>query len=303
MSAVTPPVALTIAGSDSGGAAGIQADLRAFAALGVYGTTAITAVTAQNTLGVQEVHVVPAAHVDAQITSVVGDLRPSAVKTGMLATAATIATVAARARRGDLAGLVVDPVMVASTGRRLLDHDAEKAYVEHLFPHAVVVTPNLWEAGVLTGRELRTVDDMVTAARQLAMTGARHVVVKGGHLPGPSAVDVIFDGADARIASVPRVETGNVHGTGCTLSAAIAAHLALGRSPVEAIEGAKGFVTRALRGAAAWTLGSGQGPVDTFGWGADASESPAAEAQTADSGTAASRADATRSRASFDSPG
>jgi hydroxymethylpyrimidine/phosphomethylpyrimidine kinase len=297
VSSVTPRVALTIAGSDSGGAAGIQADLKAFAALGVFGTTAITAVTAQDTLGVRDVHVVPAEHVDAQITAVVNDLRPSAVKTGMLATVAIIGAVAVRASRGELHNLVVDPVMVASTGRRLLDRDAESAYVEQLFPHALVVTPNLREASVLVGRELTTVEDMISAARQLTATGARHVVVKGGHLAGRSAVDVICDGTDTRILSVPRIETANVHGTGCTLSAAVAAHLALGHSPVDAIERAKTFLTRALRGAAAWTLGSGQGPVDALGWGGEASDGPAVDVQTADSRTD------TRSRASFDRPG
>jgi hydroxymethylpyrimidine/phosphomethylpyrimidine kinase len=303
VSGVTPPVALTVAGSDSGGAAGIQADIRAFAALGVFGTTAVTAVTAQNTVGVQEVHVVPPAHVDAQITSVVSDLRPSAAKTGMLATAATISVVAARASRGDLAKLVVDPVMVASTGRRLLDHDAEKAYVERLFPHALVITPNLREASVLVGRELCTVDDMTSAARQLAATGARYVVIKGGHLSGRSAVDVISDGADTRILSALRVETANVHGTGCTLSAAVAAHLALGRNPVDAIERAKVFVTGALRGAAGWRIGSGQGPVDTLCWGADAADGPAVAGQTVDSRTVDREGDDTRSPASFDRPG
>ncbi|HWC40196.1 MAG TPA: bifunctional hydroxymethylpyrimidine kinase/phosphomethylpyrimidine kinase [Acidimicrobiales bacterium] len=298
MSGETPPVALTIAGSDSGGAAGIQADLRAFAALGVLGTTAVTAVTAQNTLGVQQVHVVPPAHVDAQIASVVSDLRPSAAKTGMLATAAIIDVVAARAGRGELGNLVVDPVMVASTGARLLDHDAEKAYVDRLFPHALVITPNLREASVLVGRELRTVDDMISAARQLARTGARFVVIKGGHLPGPSAVDVIHDGADTRVLSTPRVETANVHGTGCTLSAAVAAHLASGRSPVDAVERAKVLITSALQGAAGWRIGSGQGPVDTLGWGAVASGAAALEGQTADS-----RTDDVRSPASFDRPG
>ena len=303
MSDGSPPVALTIAGSDSGGAAGIQADLRAFAALGVFGTTAVTAVTAQNTLGVQEVHVVPPPHVDVQITSVVSDLRPSASKTGMLATAATIGVVAARARQGDLGKLVVDPVMVASTGRRLLDHEAEQAYVDLLFPHALVITPNLREASVLVGRELCTVDDMTSAARQLAATGAGLVVVKGGHLPGPSAVDVISDGTDTKILSTPRVETANVHGTGCTLSAAVTAHLALGKNPVEAVERAKVFITRALRGSAGWRLGSGQGPVDTLGWGADASDGAAAEGQTADSPTVGRAGDDTRSPASFDRPG
>lgn len=303
MSSVTPPVALTIAGSDSGGAAGVQADLKTFAALGVFGTSAITAVTAQNTLGVQGVHVVPAEHVDAQITSVVSDLRPVAVKTGMLATAATVTAVARRAGRGDLPNLVVDPVMVATTGRRLLDRDAERAYVELLVPHALVVTPNLREASVLVGRNLATVDDMTTAARQLAEIGARYVVIKGGHLPGPAAVDVVWDGTDATILSTPRIATANVHGTGCTLSAAAAANLALGATPADAIERAKAFLTRALRGAAGWALGSGQGPVDALGWGVDASGGAAGDVQPADSRSDGLPEDGAEARASFDRPG
>lgn len=262
----SPPVALTIAGSDSGGAAGIQADLKAFAAFGVFGTSAITAVTAQNTLGVQMTHVIPTEVVDAQITAVVSDLRPAAVKTGMLATAATVEAIAARARCGDLSNLVVDPVMVASTGRRLLQREAEEAYLGLLFPHALVATPNLREASVLVGRELRSVEDMMSAAKELGDTGARYVVVKGGHLPGPSAVDVIWNEVEASVLSVPRVDTSNVHGTGCTLSAAIAANLAVGHGPLDSIERAKDFLARALRGAAGWSLGAGQGPVDALGW-------------------------------------
>ncbi|HEX4538657.1 MAG TPA: bifunctional hydroxymethylpyrimidine kinase/phosphomethylpyrimidine kinase [Acidimicrobiales bacterium] len=307
MSSITPPVALTIAGSDSGGGAGVQADLKTFAALGVHGTSAITAVTAQNTVGVQSVHLVPAKHVDAQIMSVVSDLRPAAVKTGMLATAATIAAVAGRADRGELPNLVVDPVMVATTGRRLLEGDAERAYVELLLPHALVAMPNLREASVLVQRDLASVDDMTAAARQLAETGARFVVIKGGHLPGPAAVDVVWDGTDARILSVPRISTANVHGTGCTLSAAVAANLALGATPADAIELAKAFLTRALRGAAGWTLGSGQGPVDALGWGEAAgrrAEGPqragSLEAGSLEGGVPEDGADA---RASFDRPG
>ena len=313
MSNGTPPVALTIAGSDSGGAAGVQADLRAFAALGVFGTSAITAVTAQNSLGVQGVHVVPAEHVDAQITSVVSDLRPAAVKTGMLATAATVAAVARRAARGELPNLVVDPVMVATTGRRLLERQAERAYLEQLVPHALVVTPNLREASVLVQRDLSSVDDMTTAARQLAETGARYVVIKGGHLPGPAAVDVVWDGTNATILSVPRIVTANVHGTGCTLSAAVAANLALGATPADAIERAKTFLTRALRGAVGWTLGSGQGPIDALGWGAQVPGGPTEDAQPADSRSAGApadgapeagaREDGADARASFDRPG
>ena len=236
---MTPPVALTIAGSDSGGGAGIQADLKAFAANGVFGTTAITALTAQNTIGVMGVHVTPPDFVDAQITAVLADLPVAAVKTGMLATAEIVELVARRAAAGDLPNLVVDPVMVASSGDRLLDPDAESAYLERLFPHALVVTPNLREASLLVGRELTDVDDMAKAARELAGTGARYVLVKGGHLSG-DAVDVLFDGDRIHELRSPRIDTGNVHGTGCTTAAAIAAFLARGDTVVDAVRGGQG---------------------------------------------------------------
>ncbi|MDP8959130.1 MAG: bifunctional hydroxymethylpyrimidine kinase/phosphomethylpyrimidine kinase [Actinomycetota bacterium] len=263
---MTPPVALTIAGSDSGGGAGIQADLLTFAAFGVHGTTAITALTAQNTVGVQGIHAVPAAFVDAQIGALLSDLVPQAAKTGMLATAEVIEVVAERAAAGDLPNLVVDPVMVAASGDRLLDPDAEQAYAQLLFPHAAVITPNLREAGVLVSRELRSLEDMEEAARELAETGAGHVVVKGGHLDaGQDAVDVLFDGARVTHLRAPRVETHNVHGTGCTFASAIAAGLALGLEPLEAMRGAKEYLTGALYGSAGWKLGAGRGPVDHLG--------------------------------------
>ena len=177
-----PPTALTIAGSDSGGGAGIQADLKTFAAFGVYGTSAITALTAQNTVSVNGVHAVPAEFVAAQIDAVLDDLDVRAVKTGLLATTPIIETVAGRAGRGELANLVVDPVMVASSGKRLLEPDAEQAYRDRLFRHALVITPNLREAAALLDRPVRSIDDMAQAARDLADTGPRVVVVKGGHL-------------------------------------------------------------------------------------------------------------------------
>jgi hydroxymethylpyrimidine/phosphomethylpyrimidine kinase len=263
---VTPLVCLTIAGSDSGGGAGIQADLKAFSALGVFATTAVTAVTAQNTLGVELVHVVPPEVVEAQIASVLSDLRPAAAKTGMLATAATVAAVARRAALGELPNLVVDPVMVASSGDRLLDEDAERTYVDRLIPHALVVTPNLYEASILAGRSLSSPSDMAEAAAFLRRVGAQVVVVKGGHLPGSWAVDVVDDGAEVRELVAPKVPTPNVHGTGCTLSAAIAAHLARGATPMDAVEKAKRFVARAVGGGARWRLGSGHGPLDPLGW-------------------------------------
>jgi hydroxymethylpyrimidine/phosphomethylpyrimidine kinase len=262
---MTPPVALTIAGSDSGGGAGIQADLKAFAANGVFGTTAVTALTAQNTVGVNGVRATPASFVDDQIAAVLADLPVAAVKTGMLATAEIVALVARRAANGDLPMLVVDPVMVASSGDRLLDIDAEAAYIEALFPHALIITPNLREASLLVGRELRDADDMARAAVQLAATGARHVLVKGGHLSG-DAVDVFFDGEEVHRLRSPRIDTVNVHGTGCTTAAAIAARLAWGDSVVEAVKVAKDYTWRAIAGAAKWRLGAGHGPIDHFGW-------------------------------------
>jgi hydroxymethylpyrimidine/phosphomethylpyrimidine kinase len=261
---VTPPVALTIAGSDSAGGAGIQADLKTFAALGVHGTSAITALTAQNTVGVNGVHAVPSAFVDAQIEAVLDDLDVRAVKTGLLATASIIEAVAARAGRGELPDLVVDPVMVASTGQRLLEPDAEKAYRERLFQHALVITPNLREAAVLLGRAVSTTDDMARAARDLAATGPCIVVVKGGHLDARDAVDVVFADGSVQELRAPRVATTNVHGTGCTFASAVAARLAGGAEPIDAIRWAKQFVTTALRGAASWRLGAGSGPLDHF---------------------------------------
>jgi len=285
-----PPVALTIAGSDSGGGAGIQADLKAMAALGVFATTAVTAVTAQNTVTVAAIHRVPAAMVDQQIATVLADLPVAAVKTGMLASVETIEAVSKRAAAGELPNLVVDPVMVASTGRPLLEEEGVDAYRRHLVGHALVVTPNLWEAALLAGLdpgEVTDVEGMARVARHLHALGARWVLVKGGHLPGvvmservtsvrftsersatPPAVvpDVLFDGHDISVLSGAHVPTANVHGSGCTLSAAIAARLATGCDVPTAVREAKAFVTEAIRGGAAWRLGNGHGPLDHFGW-------------------------------------
>jgi hydroxymethylpyrimidine/phosphomethylpyrimidine kinase len=260
----TPPAVLVIAGSDSGGGAGVQADVRTFAAHGVFPTTAITALTAQNTVGVESVFTVPAEVVAAQIDAVLADFEVRATKTGMLASAAIVEVVADRAASGALAGLVVDPVMVASSGDRLLEADAEGAYVERLFPHAAVVTPNLREAEVLLGRPLATVDDMGQAARDLAATGARAVLVKGGHLTGEESLDVLWDGAQLHRFVGPRVATANVHGTGCSLASAIAAGLARGDDLVAAVDAAKRYVHRGLAAGAGWSLGRGHGPIDHF---------------------------------------
>jgi hydroxymethylpyrimidine/phosphomethylpyrimidine kinase len=252
-------VVLTIAGSDSGGGAGIQADLRTFAAHGVHGTSAITAVTAQNSVAVLDWVALDPHMVVAQIEAVAGDMPVSAAKTGMLATTAIVEAVAETVARLRLPFLVVDPVMVAKSGDRLLDRDAEMAYRERLLKHATVLTPNLAEAEALLGRPVRTLADMREAARALLALGPRAVVVKGGHLEG-DAVDVFAEGSRLEELTAPRVATANTHGTGCTYSAAIAARLALGHELLEAVRGAKDYLTEAIR--RSYSVGRGHGPVD-----------------------------------------
>ena len=259
-----PAVALTVAGSDSGGGAGIQADLKTFAAHGVFGTSAVTALTAQNTIEVRAIQPVPPDFVAAQLDAVLADLPVAAVKTGMLATPANVALLAERA--GGLPNLVVDPVLVSSTGHSLFDGAARKAYLDLLFPLAVVVMPNLREAALLTGRALATVDDAVAAAHALGATGPRWVVVKGGHLEGEQAVDVVWHDDEVELLRAPWVATGNNHGTGCTFAAATAARLARGDDVRTALRGAKSYVHRALTESAGWRLGAGHGPLH---WEAD----------------------------------
>jgi hydroxymethylpyrimidine/phosphomethylpyrimidine kinase len=274
-----PPVALSIAGSDSGAGAGIQADLKTMGALGVLGTTAITAVTAQNTVQVRDVHYVPVSVVNAQIDAVIDDLPVAAVKTGMLGSAEMVEAVGGRAGAGDLPQLVVDPVMVAATGRILLAEGGIDAYRNLLLPHALIVTPNLWEAAILAGVEpatVRDVDDMIELARRIHDFGPTWVLVKGGHLPGvasddsepsPDGVaDVLFDGRQATVLTGSHIDTPNTHGTGCSLSSAVAAYLAHGHPVPTAVASAKEFVHGALTGGAAWRLGSGHGPLDHLGW-------------------------------------
>jgi hydroxymethylpyrimidine/phosphomethylpyrimidine kinase len=257
---MNPPVALTIAGSDSGGGAGIQADLKTFAMHQVFGTSAITALTAQNTAKVRAIEPVPPGFVAAQLDAVLDDLPVAAVKTGMLATPGTVALVASRA--GELPNLVVDPVLVSSSGDALFDADARRAYLDLLFPLATVVTPNSREAAVLTGRPVSTVDQAVAAAHELGETGPRWVVVKGGHLDGDGeAIDVVWHDGDIEILRAPWVDTANNHGTGCTFAAATAARLARGDDVRVALEGAKSYVHRALLRAAGWRLGAGHGPL------------------------------------------
>jgi hydroxymethylpyrimidine/phosphomethylpyrimidine kinase len=256
------PTALTIAGSDSGGGAGIQADLKTFAAHGVYGTSALTALTAQNTLGVTGVHLVPAEFVGAQIEAVAADIGCDAVKTGMLATSASVEVVAAAIESLELPNLVVDPVMVAKSGDRLLDDDAVHALRTTLLRLARVVTPNIPEAEVLAGMPVRTREDMREAARRIAQWKPGAVVVKGGHLEGPEVVDLLFENGRFTEFVGPRVDTRNTHGTGCTFAAAIAAQLARGVALEDAVRGAKAYVEGAMRAGIA--LGRGHRPLDHF---------------------------------------
>ncbi|TMG22046.1 MAG: bifunctional hydroxymethylpyrimidine kinase/phosphomethylpyrimidine kinase [Chloroflexi bacterium] len=255
------PVALTMAGSDSGGGAGIQADLKTFAVLGVHGTSAITAITAQNTTGVTEILELPTSLIREQIAVVVDDIGVHAAKTGMLSSAAIIATVADAVERYGLGNLVVDPVMVAKGGAKLLRDDAVTAMRDLLMPLAAVVTPNLPEAQVLLGREITTLDERRRAARDLVAMGARSAVVKGGHAEG-DVVDVFFDGRQLIELSAERIETPNTHGSGCVFSAAITAGIALGMEPLEAVRRAKTFITRAI--ASSIEIGHGHGPVNPW---------------------------------------
>ena len=252
------PVALTIAGSDSGGGAGIQADLKTFHAFGVFGTSALTAITAQNTMGVRAIHPIPLDVVRAQIGAVAEDLPPAAFKTGMLATAALVDTVARSIRDLRLPNYVMDPVMVSTSGHRLLDADAEGALVNGLLPLTALVTPNLHEAGILTGRAITTLEDMANAARRLVEMGAGAALVKGGHLEEENALDLLWDGSQEMTWTRVRMDTRNTHGTGCTLSAAAAAGLARGLPLVDAVDQAVDFVARAI--ASAPGLGKGHGP-------------------------------------------
>ena len=252
------PVALTIAGSDSGGGAGIQADLKTFAALGVHGTSAVTAITAQNTLGVTDVLELPPHMIREQIAAVVDDIGVQAAKTGMLSSAWIIDTVAEAVERHAIRKLVVDPVMVAKGGAKLLRDDAVDALRERLLPLAAIVTPNLPEAQVLLDREIRTLEERRHAARQLVAMGARAAVVKGGH--AEDATDVFFDGTQLIELPAQRIDTPNTHGSGCVFSAAIAAWLARGADPQTAVRKAKAFITEAI--ANSLEIGHGHGPVN-----------------------------------------
>lgn len=259
-----PPVALTIAGSDSSGGAGIQADLKTFHALGVYGTSAITALTAQSTEGVTGIESVAPAFVAEQIDTTVADIPPDAVKTGMLAGREIVEVVAEAADRHRFPAFVVDPVMVATTGASLLAEDAVDAVRERLLRHATLVTPNAPEAAMLLDRPVETPDDQAAAARDIVRRlGASAVLVKGGDLEGETLVDVFFDGETLQRFADPRIDTTSTHGSGCALASAIAAHLAKGVGLLEAVRIARAWVRRAIETAP--PIGRGRGPLDLFG--------------------------------------
>jgi hydroxymethylpyrimidine/phosphomethylpyrimidine kinase len=256
-----PPIALTIAGSDSGGGAGIQADLKTFHQHRVYGTCAITLVTAQNTLGVLRVDLLPIASVVAQIDAVAEDLRPAATKTGALGSAPGVEAVAAATKRHDLRPLVVDPVMVSKHGATLLDSDGIDAVRRTLLPHATLVTPNVPEAvSLLGGGVIASERDMEAAARALVGLGATAALVKGGHGEGADVIDVLYDGQEVIRLASPRIDTRHTHGTGCSYSAAITAHLARGDPLSVAVPAAHAWLQRAIAGAPG--LGAGHGPLD-----------------------------------------
>ncbi len=267
MSATIPTV-LTIAGADSGGGAGIQADLHTFAACGVWGTSAITALTAQNTRGVFATHIVPASFVRAQIDAIMHDMRPTVWKIGMLATSEIIETVAEAAADYTPRHIILDPVMVATSGAPLLEDNAHQALLHHLLPHATVITPNRAEAEALTGLRITSLDEMNSAARILHGISGSAVFLTGGHIEDEEwqgdAVDLLFDGDETFILIAERLPTRNTHGTGCTLASALAAFLAQGCPLLTAARRAKTVLTQALHAAAPYRLGQGHGPVGHF---------------------------------------
>jgi hydroxymethylpyrimidine/phosphomethylpyrimidine kinase len=259
------PIAVTIAGSDSSGGAGIQADLKTFSALGVYGASVITALTAQNTRGVTAIHDVPPAFIAAQIDAVFSDLKVGAVKIGMLSVLAAIDAVAAGLDRHPQANVVLDPVMVATSGARLLAADAVEVLRRKLIPRACIITPNLLEAAALLGGEVaRDEDDMRRQAERLLACGAHAVLIKGGHGSGEESVDLLVEPAGMTRFAAARIPTRNTHGTGCTLSSAIAAGLAKGQTLATAVGHAKDYLTRAIAAAGRLEVGSDRAPVHHF---------------------------------------
>lgn len=257
------PRVLSIAGSDSGGGAGIQADLKTFSALGCYGMTAITALTAQNTCGVRAIHAVPPQMLRDQIDAVMEDIGADAVKIGMLHSPEIVQTVAQAIDRHAMQHVVFDPVMVATSGAVLIDNSAIEVLVRELFGRAAVITPNLDEAALLVGYPLGSKQDMERAALDLLAKGARAVLLKGGHLPGRTVTDLLLSAGGEKLwMEAPRIDSPNTHGTGCTLSSAIAAHLALGASLPDAVQQARNFVREALQAGAQVHTGKGSGPLN-----------------------------------------
>ena len=257
------PRALTIAGSDSGGGAGIQADLKTFTALGIYGLSVLTSITAQNTLSVLGINDLPPEFVELQINAVLSDIGADAVKTGMLSNEGIIMAVTRKIEQYGVEKLVVDPVMRAKSGDALLDPEAEEALRQELIPLALVVTPNIPEAEVLSGMAISSFEDMREAAEKIKAFGPRYVLIKGGHLEwARQAVDILYDGKEFNLFQAPRVETKNTHGTGCTYSSAICAGLAKGLDVPEAVSQAKQYVTEAIM--RSFSLGEGHGPLNHF---------------------------------------
>ena len=261
MTANRPPVVMTVAGSDSGGGAGIQADLKTFSALGAYGASTLTAITAQNTVGVTAVHEIPTDVIAAQIDAVITDIGADAVKTGMLSSPEIVITVADAIRRHNVTNLVVDPVMVAKSGDRLLRAEAIATICNDLIPLAAVVTPNIPEAEDLTGLTIATDADAQRAAEAIIAMGAKSVVIKGGHRDGPPT-DILYDGQQFVEFTTERIPSRNTHGTGCTFASAVAAGLAHGLDTPAAVQQAKRYVTAAI--AAAYPIGQGHGPLHHF---------------------------------------
>jgi hydroxymethylpyrimidine/phosphomethylpyrimidine kinase len=252
---------MTIAGSDSGGGAGIQADLKTFAAHGVYGTSAITAITAQNTTGVTEVFELPTSLIASQIDAIVTDIGADVVKVGMLSSSAIIQVVADKVKEHNITKLVVDPVMIAKGGDRLLQEEAVDAMRKVLLRLAFVITPNAPEAAVLVNRPVENLDDARWAAKELVFMGAKAAIVKGGHLEGPPT-DILYDGNEFRAFTAQRIESTSTHGTGCTFASAVAANLAKGMTLRDAVPAAKRYITNAIRNAVG--IGHGHGPLNHF---------------------------------------
>lgn len=269
MASPSPPRVLTIAGSDSGGGAGIEADLKVFTAMQVYGMACVTSVTAQNTVGVHGVHDLPPEMVARQIDVVVEDLGVDAVKSGMLSNGAIIEAVADRMAHYGIEKYVLDPVMVSESGHELLQPDAIQVLTTKLLPLAEIVTPNAAEAEALSGQAVSDEAGMREAARAIHDLGARHVLVKGGHIEGRDAIDLLYDGSEFETFTAPRIDTPNTHGTGCTYAAAIAANLAKGLGVRDAVGLAKEYVTGAIRHS--FDLGKGPGPLNHF-WNIGPSE-------------------------------